>query len=82
MSFYVNFMSNFNTNKRLNNNIKMYRTSPKTHHNRNMMKEFTPPGLRLLGPAFNGLGISIMLKSVKICVYNAQMLLKHALMSL
>jgi len=41
-----------------------------------MINEFTPPGLRLLGPASNGLGLSIMLKSVKICVYNAQMLLK------
>ena len=41
-----------------------------------MIKEFTPPGLRLLGLASNGLGLSIMLKNVKICVYNAQVLLK------
>ena len=54
----------------------MYRTSPTTHHNRNMMKEFTSPALCLLGPASNGSGFSIMLKCVKICVYNAQILLK------
>ena len=60
----------------------MYRTSQKTHHNRNMMKEFTPIGPRLLGPASNALDLSIMLKSVKICVYNAQILLKPTLMSL
>jgi len=66
----------FNINKKLKNNIKMYRTSSKTHYNKHMIKEFTPPRLHLLGPASNGLGLSIMLKSVKICVYNAQMLLK------
>ena len=60
----------------------MSRTSPTTNHNRNMMKEFTPPGLRLLGTASNGLGLSIMLKCVKICVSNAQMLLKPTPMSL
>ena len=59
----------------------MYRTSSKTHYNKNMIKEFTPRGLRLLGPASNGLGLSIMLKSVKKCVYNAQMLLKPTPMS-
>ena len=59
----------------------MYKTSSKTHYNRNMIIEFTPLGLHLLGPASNGLGLSIMLKSVKICVYNAQMLLKPAPMS-
>lgn len=64
------FIRNFNMNKRLNSSIKMYKTSPKTHHNRNMMKEFTPPKLRLLGAASNGLGLSIMLKNVTICVYN------------
>ena len=47
-----------------------------------MIKEFTLPGLRLLGPVSNGLGLSIMLKNVKICVYNAQMLLKPAPISL
>jgi len=72
----------FNINKRLNNIINMYRTSPKKHHNRNMIKEFTPPGLRLLGLASNGLGLSIMLKSVKRCVYNAQILSKPTPMSL
>ena len=41
-----------------------------------MIKDFTPLGLRLLGPTSNGLGLSIMLKSVKKCVYNTQMLLK------
>ena len=41
-----------------------------------MMKEFNLPGLHLLGLASNGLSLSIMLKSVKNCVYNAQMLLK------
>lgn len=40
-------------------------TSPKTHHNRNMMKEFTPPRLCLLGPVSNGMGLSIMLKMCK-----------------
>lgn len=54
----------------------MYKKSPKTHHNRNMMKEFTPLGLRILSLASNGLGLSIMLKSVKVCVYNAQILLQ------
>lgn len=53
----------------------MSRTSPKTYHNRYMMKDFTPPRLRLLGLDSNGLGLSIMLKHVKICVYNAHMLL-------
>ena len=41
-----------------------------------MIKKFTPPQLRLLGLASNGLGLCIMLKSVKICVDNAKMLLK------
>ena len=54
----------------------MCRISSKTHYNKHMIKEFAPPGLRLLGPASNGLGLSTMLKSVKIYVYNAQMLLK------
>ena len=56
----------------------MYKTSLKKHYKRHMIKEFTPLGLRLLGPASNGLSLSIMLKSVKICVYNAQMFLKPA----
>ena len=73
--FYVNFMRNLIINKKLNNNIKMYRTSPTTHHDRNMMKEFTPPRLRLLGPTSNGLGLSIMVKCVKQCVYNAQIIM-------
>jgi len=59
----------------------MYKTSSKIHYNKHMIKDFTPPGLRLLGPASNGLGLSIMLKSVKIYVYNAQMLLKPSPMS-
>jgi len=76
MSFYVNFYEQLNINKRLNNSINMYRTLQKTHYNRNMIKEFTSPGLHLLGPTSNGLGLSIMLKKVKIYFYNAQMLLK------
>ena len=60
----------------------MYRTSSKTHYNRNMIKEFTPPQLCLLGPSSNRLGLYIMLKNVKKCVYNAQMLLKLTPMSL
>jgi len=59
----------------------MYKTSSKTHYNKHMIKKFTPPGLRLIGLASNGLGLSIMLKSVKILFYNAQMLLKPASMS-
>ena len=47
-----------------------------------MIKVFTPPRICLLAPASNGLGLSIMLKSVKRCVYNAQMLLKPTPMSL
>ena len=49
----------------MNNNLKMYRTSSKQHYNRNMIKEFTPPGLRLLGLASNGLGLSIMIRKCK-----------------
>lgn len=41
------------------------------------MKDFTPPGLRLLGLASNGLALSIMLKSVNTLVYNAQKALTH-----
>ena len=37
-----------------------------------MMKYFTPPGLRLLGPDSNGLALYIMLKSVNTSFYNAQ----------
>jgi len=59
----------------------MSRTSSKTHYNRDLIKEFTPPGLHLLGPYSNGLGLSSMLKSVKICVLNAQMPLKPTPMS-
>ena len=51
----------------------MYIIASKTHYNKNMIKEFTPPGLCLLGPASNGLALSFMLKSVKRCVYNVQM---------
>jgi len=36
-----------------------------------MMKEFTSPGLRLLGPTSNGLTLFIILKSVSTSVYNA-----------
>lgn len=54
----------------------MYRTSSKKHYNKNMMKEFTHLGVHLLGPASNVLGLSIMLKTIKHCVYNAQMLQK------
>ena len=50
----------------------------KTHYKKHMIKEFNPPVLHLLGLASNGLGLSIMLKSVKRCVYNAQMLLEPA----
>jgi len=46
-----------------------------------MIKEFTPPGLCLLGPASNGLGLSIMPKLHKKFVYNAQMPLKPISMS-
>ena len=47
----------------------MYRISSQTNYNRNMIKEFTPPGLRLLGPTSNGLGLSIMLKfTIKVCL--------------
>jgi len=56
----------------------MYRISSKENCNKNMIKEFTPLGLHLLGPTSNSLGLSIMLKCVKIYVYNAQMLLKPA----
>jgi len=45
-----------------------------------MINEFTPVGLHLLGLASNGFHLSIMLKNVKVCVYNAQMLLKPTLM--
>ena len=41
-----------------------------------MMREFTPPGLHLLGPASNGFSLSIMLKSVNTSIYNAQIALK------
>ena len=47
-----------------------------------MMKEFTPPGLHLLGPASNGLALSIMLKNVNISVYNAQTAMKPTPMAL
>lgn len=60
----------------------MHITSPKRHHNRNMMKEFTPLGLLLLGPTSISLGISIMIKFIKMCVYNAQILLRPTPMSL
>lgn len=59
----------------------MYKTSSKAHYNKHMIKEFTPLGSRLFGPTSNGLGLSIMLKSVKKCVYNAQMLMKPTPMS-
>jgi len=59
----------------------MYRTPSKTLYNKHMIKEFTPPRLRLLGPYSNVLGLPIMQKSVKICVYNAQMLMKPTPMS-
>ena len=36
------------------------------------MNDFTPPELRILGPASNGLALSIILKSVNTSVYNAQ----------
>lgn len=60
----------------------MYRTSSKTHYNKHMIKEFTHPRLHLLGPASKGLGLSIMLKSVKKYVYNAPILLKTTPISL
>lgn len=60
----------------------MYITSPTTRHNRNMMKNFTPPRLHFLDPASDGLGLSIILKCVKSCVYNAQIFLQLAPMSL
>lgn len=41
-----------------------------------MMKQFTPPRLRLLDPTSNGLTLSIILKSVNTSVYNAQKALK------
>lgn len=41
-----------------------------------MMKEFTPPGLCLLGLASNGLALSIMLKSVNTSIQNAHKALK------
>jgi len=65
-------MSNFNINKRLNNDIKLYITSPKIDQNKSMTNKFTPPRLFLLGPASNGFGISIMLKCVKIVGNNTE----------
>ena len=46
-----------------------------------MMKEFTLPGLCLLGLTYNVLALSIMLKSVNTSVYNAQIALKHVPMA-
>ena len=46
-----------------------------------MMKYFTSPRLRLLGPASNAWPSSIMLKSVITYVYNAQIALKPAPMA-
>ena len=40
------------------------------------MKEFTPPGLHLLGSASNGFSFSIMLKSMNISIYNTHKSLK------
>jgi len=54
----------------------------KTVSQQHMMKEFTLPRLRLLGPASNGLVLFIMLKSVNTSVYNAQTTLKPAPMVL
>lgn len=41
----------------------------------NTMNEFTLPGLSLLGPASNGLTLSIILKRVNTSVCNAQIAL-------
>ena len=43
-------------------------------------EEFTPPGLRLFGPYFNGWA-SLLCSKLQKCVYNAQMPLKLASMS-
>jgi len=59
----------------------MYITSSKKNYNRNMIKEFNPPRLHLLGPTSNGFALSIVLKSVKKRVYNAQILMKPTPMS-
>lgn len=48
----------------------------KTISQKHMMKEFTPPVLRLLGPASNGLALFIMLESVNTSAYNVQKTLK------
>ena len=74
---YVNVINNLNktyVEQQQNNNKEHQNTT----HNKHMIKEFTPPGLRLLRPTSNGLGLSIMLKSIKKIVYNAQMLLEPA----
>ena len=65
----------------MNNNINMYRTSSKIHYKNHMIKEFTPPGLCLLGPASNAFSLSIMLKIVNTSIYNAQKAGKHVPMA-
>ena len=62
----------------LNNNKITAKNLKIQHTTKRYGEEFTSPGLHLLGLASNGLGLSIMLKSVKTCVYNAEMLLKPA----
>ena len=59
-----------------------YMNITKTISQQHMTKEFTPPGLCLIGLTSNGLALSIMLKSVSTSICNAQITLKPIPMAL
>lgn len=54
----------------------IYMNTTKTISQTHMMKELTPPSLRLLDPASNELTLPIILKRLSTLVYNSQTSLK------
>ena len=64
-----------NNSKIIAKNIKIQNTT------QSFDEDFTPPGLRLLGPASNAWASLLCSKLQQKCVYNAQMPLKPISMS-